>query len=333
MAFRVGITLGDVTGIGPEITLKALAALAAEPGPDFLLIGDPEVLERENRRFRLPLTLTPESGRFQMAPRTTDPLPLDLTPGHPAAALAAIEWLRQGARLCLEGQLAGLVTAPVNKHAICRAGIAFVGQTEFLTQLAGAPETGMMLLAPDDHGRWLRVLLATTHLPLRRVPDAVTPEAVARAIRLARVACAQLGLPSARIGVAGLNPHAGESGQFGSEEQDVIRPVIEQLETEGFDVHGPVPADTLFWQAIQGAYDVVVAMYHDQGLGPLKAIGFDRGVNWTVGLPFVRTSPDHGTAYELAGRDVARPDSMVAAIRLAAQLAASADPARQRRPS
>jgi 4-hydroxythreonine-4-phosphate dehydrogenase len=161
----------------------------------------------------------------------------------------------------------------------------------------------------------------TTHLPLRSVAQAVTGAKVLLAITRAAEACRLLGLPRARVGVCGLNPHAGEGGLFGREEIEVIGPAVADARAQGADAHGPLAADTLFHQALHGAYDAVVAMYHDQGLGPLKLIAFDTGVNWTLGLPFIRTSPDHGTAYELAGRNVARPDSMLAAVRLAVRLA------------
>ncbi|MCW5559259.1 MAG: 4-hydroxythreonine-4-phosphate dehydrogenase PdxA, partial [Verrucomicrobiae bacterium] len=205
------------------------------------------------------------------------------------------------------------------------AGIPFIGQTEFLAGIAGQPRTVMMLLGTDDRGRWLRVVLATTHLPLKDVPGALTSDAVERAIRLASEACARLGVARRRVSVCGLNPHAGEGGLMGTEEREVIGPAIQRAresrgDAEGCDVDGPWPADTLFHQALRGSCDAVVAMYHDQGLAPLKLVAFDTGVNWTLGLPFVRTSPDHGTAYDLAGKGIARPDSMVSALRLALQL-------------
>ncbi|MCP5524300.1 MAG: 4-hydroxythreonine-4-phosphate dehydrogenase PdxA [Verrucomicrobiales bacterium] len=321
--WRIGITLGDVAGIGPEITLKALAALAGEPGPDFLVVGDAAVIHRANRDFGLPLQPMSDASsaaRFQYHDPSVRPLPDTLRPGAPEAALAAVRWLQEAGERCLRGELAGVVTAPVSKAAIIRAGVPFVGQTEFFSELAGTKQTAMMLLAPDDRGRWLRVVLVTTHLPLRRVADAITSEAVALACELGAKACSDLGLDRARLGVAGLNPHAGESGELGREEIEIIGPTLERLRDKGMEVVGPVPADTLFHQALRGDYDVVVAMYHDQGLGPLKMIGFERGVNWTLGLPFIRTSPDHGTAYDLAGKGRADAGSMLAAIRLAMRL-------------
>jgi 4-hydroxythreonine-4-phosphate dehydrogenase len=196
-----------------------------------------------------------------------------------------------------------------------------VGQTEFLSELASSPRTIMMLLGHDHLERWLRVALVTTHLPLRGVAQAVTGDQVLLAATRAAEACRRLGLPRARVGVCGLNPHAGDGGLFGREEIELIEPAVATARAQGMDVHGPLPADSVFHQALHGGYDALVAMYHDQGLAPLKLVAFDTGVNWTLGLPFVRTSPDHGTAYDLAGRNLARPDSMLAALRLAVRLA------------
>jgi 4-hydroxythreonine-4-phosphate dehydrogenase len=213
------------------------------------------------------------------------------------------------------------VTAPVNKEAIIRSGEAdFVGQTELLSDLAGTDRTAMMLLGADDRGRWLRVALATIHVPLREVAARLKKEKIELAIELAARACGDLGLPRARVAVCGLNPHAGEGGTIGDEELTTISPAVLNAQERGLDVQGPFAADTLFYHAFRGDYDAVVAMYHDQGLVPLKMIGFEHGVNWTLGLPFIRTSPDHGTAYDIAGQGIANPSSMVAAIRLAKRL-------------
>ena len=236
------------------------------------------------------------------------------------AARAAVAWLQDGAERCLRQELDALVTAPVNKEAIVRAGYTFIGQTEFLSQLAGATRTAMMLLGHDERERWLRVALVTTHVPLKQVATDVTPAKILLAIELAAQSCRDLGLPRARIAVCGLNPHAGEGGQMGDEEQTTIGPTVLNARRKGFDVVGPLSGDTVFYHALRGEFDAVVAMYHDQGLAPLKAIAFDTGINWTLGLPFIRTSPDHGTAYNIAGQGIARPSSMIAAIRLAKQL-------------
>jgi 4-hydroxythreonine-4-phosphate dehydrogenase len=207
-----------------------------------------------------------------------------------------------------------------------------VGQTEFLSEIARAPGTVMMLLGHDDRGRWLRVALATTHLALKDVPARLTPDRIERAIERATEACRDLGLSSARIGVCGLNPHAGEGGEWGDEEARVIAPAVAAARGRGADATGPLPADTLFHRAYRGDFDAVVAMYHDQGLPPLKMVAFESGVNWTLGLPFVRTSPDHGTAYDIAGRGVADPSSMIAAIRLAKQIHAARTAAKRPAP-
>jgi 4-hydroxythreonine-4-phosphate dehydrogenase len=322
----IGISLGDVTGIGPEVTLKAVAVEAEIDDTRYLVIGDAAHARRLNEQLglRLPLqnyTTKDASGQFFLCQPLPDSLPEDLMAGSPAAARAAVAWVREGAERCLRGELDALVTAPVNKEAIVRAGQAFVGQTEMLSQLAGTSRTAMMLLGQDDRGRWLRVSLATTHLPLKLVSDHLTQSKIEMVIELTAQACRDLSLPRARVAVCGLNPHAGEGGEMGTEEQTIIGPAVGAARRRQIDVVGPLSADALFYHAFKGEYDAVVAMYHDQGLVPLKMIGFETGVNWTLGLPFIRTSPDHGTAYDIAGQGKANPSSMVAAIRLAKQLA------------
>jgi 4-hydroxythreonine-4-phosphate dehydrogenase len=325
MTSAIGITLGDVTGIGPEITAKALVQARAEfPRTAFVVMGDRGWLERIPPQHLPPLGSwnpdDPKPGVSVIDPRPT-PLPAHLAPAAPLAAQAAVDWLREGARRCLAGELSALVTAPVCKESIIATGVPFVGQTEFLSALSGTDRTVMMLLGTDDRGRWLRVALVTTHLPLAGVAAALTEAKVGLAIERAAGACRDLELPRARVAVCGLNPHAGEGGQIGTEEITVIRPAVTAAQSRGLDVTGPWPADTLFHQAYQGACEVVVAMYHDQGLAPLKMVAFDTGVNWTLGLPFIRTSPDHGTAYDIAGQNQANPSSMLAALRLAHTLA------------
>ena len=319
---QIGISLGDSTGVGPEVTLKALASEAASDDTRYVLIGDAAQLHQLNQKLGLNLPLENYSGpqtpgRFSISAPLAQPLPPGLPAGSPEAARAAVAWLEHGAKLCLRKELAALVTAPVNKHSIVRAGIPFVGQTEFLTQQAGVNRTVMMLLGPDERGRWLRVALATVHIAIRDVAVKLTREKIELAIERAAEACRDLGLSRARVAVCGLNPHCGEGGEFGDEEPRIIEPAIAAVRQKGFDVVGPVSGDTVFHQAIHGDYDAVVAMYHDQGLAPLKLAAFDNGVNWTLGLPFIRTSPDHGTAYDIAGQGKASPSSMRAAIKLA----------------
>jgi 4-hydroxythreonine-4-phosphate dehydrogenase len=322
----LGISLGDVTGVGPEVALKAVAAESKADDTKYLFIGNEKILRQLNEKLALNLPLEKFSSQNAAGKIfTTDPLneflPENLPAGSPIAANASVAWLRDGGERCLRGELDALVTAPVNKESIIRAGHKFVGQTEFLSELAGTNQTAMMLLGHDDKNRWLRVALATVHIPLKTVSEKLTPEKITLAIQLAAQSCRDLGLPRARIAVAGLNPHAGEGGEFGDEEIKTIAPTILAAKKNGFDVVGPLSGDTVFHYVLQGDFDVVVAMYHDQGLAPLKAVAFDTGVNWTLGLPFIRTSPDHGTAYDIAGKGIANPSSMIAAIRLAKQLA------------
>ncbi|MGH7989987.1 MAG: 4-hydroxythreonine-4-phosphate dehydrogenase PdxA [Limisphaerales bacterium] len=332
----IGISLGDVTGIGPEVALKAVDAEAGSDETKYLFIGDSEYLARLNEKLSINLPLRSFSSYDKGAKFFTfDPslefLPKNLLKGSSVVANFALAALRDGAERCMRGELDALVTAPVNKEAIIRAANIggasvlasrkFVGQTEFLSELAGAKRTAMMLLGHDDKNRWLRVALATVHISLKSVPEKLTAEKISLAIELAAQACRDLQLPRAKIAVCGLNPHAGEGGEFGDEEIKIISPAILALQKKGFDIVGPLSGDTVFHYALRGDFDAVVAMYHDQGLAPLKAVAFDTGVNWTLGLPFIRTSPDHGTAYDIAGKGVANPSSMIAAIRLAKRLA------------
>lgn len=308
----IAIAIGDVTGIGPEVTLKALVAELTRDDFRYVLIGNGDLLHSLG---------LPKNPRVEIH----DPgisLPRSLSFGDPLAAKAAMACLKAGAELCLQGKAKALVTAPVSKEAIILAGFKdFVGQTEYLSSLTGASRSVMMLLGADDRDRWLRVALATSHVPLREVARNLSRDKIELAIELASQACRDLGLPRAKVAVCGLNPHAGEGGHLGDEEKKVIEPAVQRCKAKGLDVAGPFAADALFYHVFRGEYDAVVAMYHDQGLVPLKMIGFERGVNWTLGLPFVRTSPDHGTAYDIAGKNEANPSSMVEAIRLAKKLA------------
>ena len=323
----IGISLGDITGVGPEVALKAIAAEAGRDDVQYLLIGDEQRLRQLNSSLGLDLPLAKfsgyhDSGRFSILNPINYQIPENLPPGSPMAGTMAISWLGLGGTYCFRGELDALVTAPVNKEAIIRAGYKnFTGQTEYLSELAGTQRTAMMLLGTDERGRWLRVALATVHIALKSVPEKLTSEKIMLAIELTAQSCRDLGLSRARIAVAGLNPHAGEGGEFGDEEIKTIAPTVQAMQKRGFDVIGPLSGDTVFHYALQGEFDAVVAMYHDQGLAPLKAVAFDSGVNWTLGLPFIRTSPDHGTAYDIAGKGIANPGSMITAIRLAKQLA------------
>jgi 4-hydroxythreonine-4-phosphate dehydrogenase len=325
MPLWLGITLGDPSGVGPEVVLKALAAQPENDDFRYLLLGDVGTVQRLNVDLGTNLPLRPagsavEAGRYFVT-QAGPVLPPNVPQGSAIAAESARAALIEGAGRALRGELRGIVTAPVNKESIIKLGQPFTGQTELLSELARTTRTAMMLLGADDRDRWLRVALVTTHLPLRSVADQITGEKIEQAIELAAGACRDLGLPRARVAVCGLNPHAGEGGEMGTEEITTIIPAVARARAKGFDVVGPIAADTLFYYAFRGEYDAVVAMYHDQGLAPLKMIGFETGINWTLGLSFIRTSPDHGTAYDIAGQNKANPGSMLSALRLARKLA------------
>ena len=237
--------------------------------------------------------------------------------GSKASGGAAARNVLECAAACSAGRLDAMVTAPLNKKSFQEAGYLFPGHTEFLAHLTGARTVAMAFLTER-----LRVVLATIHIPLRAVADSLTPEIVYERLRLILTEFPRFGLPCGRVAVAGLNPHAGESGIMGAEERDVLGPAVERARGDfpGPAIDGPLPADTLFWRAYNGEFDVVLAMYHDQGLAPIKLVGFGEAVNVTLGLPFVRTSVDHGTAFDIAGKGIARHDSMNAAIRWALRL-------------
>lgn len=323
----ITIACGDPSGVGPEVALKALAQELPADACQYLVYGDPEQLLSSNERLGLRLTLETRASesraRVRLQTSTAPFKPASREAGSPAgaAAQAAMTWLTAAAQACLRGEAGAVVTAPVCKETIIDAGYPdFVGQTEYLAGLAGVPDPVMMLLGADDRGRWLRVSLATIHIPLKEVAPSLTAHSIETAIARSVQACRDLGLSRARIGVCGLNPHAGEGGKMGTEEQTIIGPALQAARACHADIEGPLPADTLFYRAFRGEFDAVVAMYHDQGLAPLKMIAFESGVNWTLGLPFVRTSPDHGTAFDIAGKGIANPSSMVSALRLAKQL-------------
>jgi 4-hydroxythreonine-4-phosphate dehydrogenase len=309
---RIGITLGDLNGIGPEVALKAVSRLGARRGIQFVLIGSPNAIASLHARPRHALLWDPTPN---LAPR--------LAPGRvtAAAARAAAAWIYFGVRGCQTGVLDALVTAPISKEGFARAGLPFPGHTEMLARLTGTRHFAMLLF-----GGPLRVVLATRHIPLAQVAGALRQDELAETIRLTGDGLAWMGVRQRRIAICGLNPHAGDGGLLGDEEARIIAPAIRAARRPGLKLFGPVPGDTVFHQAVAGRYDAIVAMYHDQGLGPLKMLAFDSGVNLTLGLPLVRTSPDHGTAYDIAGQDRAKPASMVAAIEWAIRLARRPNP-------
>lgn len=321
----IAITMGDACGIGPEIIAKLYADDASLPPS--LVIGDEGILQRAIRLLELPVTLraidSPED--FQLTPYTINVislshLPDDLPFGQldARAGKAAFDYIWTGIDLALQNRIRAVVTAPINKEALRLAGFRYPGHTEILADFSETKDFAMMLMNDD-----LRVILVTIHVSLREAIEGLTIKRELLTIRLAHRAMTQLGIARPRIAVAGLNPHAGEHGMFGSEDETIVRPAIEQAQAEGIDASGPWPGDTVFMNARQGKFDIVVAQYHDQGLIPVKYLGVDEGVNITVGLPFVRTSVDHGTAFDIAGTGKASHASLRVAIEQAAMLARS----------
>jgi 4-hydroxythreonine-4-phosphate dehydrogenase len=346
----IGLTMGDISGIGPEVIAKGWLEPRLHDLARPLAIGDPAVLERA-----LALVGGRNAIRIQSItePEAADPSPRvipclnteaklgDLSQVAPGvvdarAGRAAYEYLKTAARLALDGRIDAITTLPLNKFALHECGVTHPGHTEILAELCGVSDHAMMLYLETNavsdreppapaarRGTGIGVVHVTLHVALKRVFDLITTESVLSKIRLADRALRPLtgGLPP-RIAVAALNPHAGEDGLFGDEEQRIIGPAVELGRREGIDVAGPFPNDTLFHHALDGAYDAVVAMYHDQGHIALKTAGFDRAVNVTLGLPIVRTSVAHGTAFDIAWKGVADPSSLIAAVRVAARIIA-----------
>jgi 4-hydroxythreonine-4-phosphate dehydrogenase len=327
----LAITMGDPAGIGPEIIVKLFKHT---PPNDTVVYGDVQQVKRTITQLGLNLRVrqvqhvndltnnhTSQDSLVPTIPvlQACDRLPPEIPMGQCSAAAgrAAYQCVQRAIDDALNGQIAGLVTAPLNKKSIEIAGFNFPGHTEILAHRCGDVPVAMMLANEE-----IRTVLVTIHIPLSAVSGALTVQAELQAIGLAHEGCMALGIEHPRIAVAGLNPHAGEAGKFGDEEARIIEPAIEAAKAQGIDVSGPWPGDTVFGQARQGAFDVVVAQYHDQGLIPVKYLGLDQGVNITIGLPFVRTSVDHGTAFDIAGRDLASPASLHQAVQMARTLLA-----------
>lgn len=319
----LGITMGDAAGIGPEIIVKLLAGADA---PRAVVFGDAGMLRRAARVLGIPVTITEiadptaaqaEPGRIEVIP--VHALPADLPFGRidARAGQAAYEAILRAIEAAQAGSISAIVTAPISKAALHEAGIDYPGHTEILAERAGVADYAMMLA-----NREIRVLLVSIHVPLSEAIGLVTEENELRAIRLAALAGRQCGIAHPRIAVAGLNPHAGEGGMFGHEDATIIAPAVARAQAEGINATGPLSGDTVFMRARMGEFDLVVAQYHDQGLIPVKYLGLDEGVNITVGLPFIRTSVDHGTAFEIAGQGLASAASLAAAC---AQAQAMAD--------
>jgi len=325
----LALTLGDPAGVGPEIVVKAWQALRAE-GPAFMVVGDAQALAAAPGSgaglVRRVLSAADAAAAFPEALPVLDlPLKAPVVAGQPsaAAAPAIVQWIETAVGLALSHAVAGVVTAPIAKAPLYEAGFKFPGHTEFLGELtASAPFDDargpvMMLTAGD-----LRVTLATVHEPIALVPGRLSLERIAAVgLVTAHALRRDFGVVQPRLAVAGLNPHAGESGGLGREELEIIAPAVAALRKLGVDASGPYPADTLFPAEMRSRYDAALCMYHDQALIPVKMLDFWGGVNVTLGLPIVRTSPDHGVAYDIAGRGLARADSLIAALRLAWQIA------------
>ena len=322
----VAVTLGDPCGIGPEVVAKALGRADIRELCTPLVVGSAAVLRDMAARLRLGLTAVEVESATEALPSVDtiavlDPHNLDLNAivlgeVFMEAGKASVEWIDRAARLCLSGEAQAMATAPINKAAAALAGFKEIGHMELLQKLTGATEVATMLISGE-----LRVVHLTTHRSLRAACDAVTKENVLNKIHLTNDYFQQWGFPRPRIGVAALNPHASDGGLLGDEEATAIGPAVEEAERMGLRVTGPVPADTIFNQAIDGTYDVVLCMYHDQGHIPVKVHGFEQSIAVNLGLPLIRTSVDHGTAFDIAGKGVAQAESMAEAIRLAALLA------------
>jgi 4-hydroxythreonine-4-phosphate dehydrogenase len=322
----LALTMGDPAGIGGELSLKAWLALR-EAGLAFVALDDPGRLEHLARMLGLdvPVRLVEDATQAAAIFRTALPVlavPLAATPlaGQPnsANARAVVASIEQATRLALAGAVGGVVTNPINKAALYQAGFGYPGHTEFLAELTGAKGQQIMMLASP----MLRVVPVTVHASLRDSIAMLTDMIVAASRTTASALRRDFGIAWPRLAIAGLNPHAGEQGALGSEETTMIQPAIDTLRSEGIDVSGPWPPDTMFTAAARARYDVAICMYHDQALIPLKTLDMDHGVNVTLGLPIVRTSPDHGTAFDIAGKGLADATSLLAAIELAGKLAA-----------
>ncbi len=314
----IALTCGEPSGIGPEIALKAWQTLGRDL--PFFLIGDPRHLPAGAPLARIEAPGEAAEAAAHGLPLLVHDFPAPAPPGRPVAenAAAVIAVIERAVTLVQEGAAAAICTAPIHKQALKEgAGFAFPGHTEFLAHLGGVDQVVMMLAAPA-----LRVVPTTIHIPLAAVPAALTPELLETTIRITRAALiSDFALPRPRLAVAGLNPHAGEGGTMGREEAQIIAPLLERLRGEGFAIEGPMPADTMFHAPARARYDVAICMYHDQALIPIKTLEFDRGVNVTLGLPFVRTSPDHGTALDIAGSGIANPQSLIEALKMAREMA------------
>jgi 4-phospho-D-threonate 3-dehydrogenase / 4-phospho-D-erythronate 3-dehydrogenase len=324
----VAVTMGDGAGIGPEVVVPALLDDTVLGNCNPVVIGDAKRLRQaaEIVGVTADIVAVDSIADAKEAPGRINVIDLDLLPDDlpwgelsAVAGNAAYEYIRVAAELAVRGEVQAICTAPLNKEALHAAGHIYPGHTELLAHLTGTEEVSMMLSTPK-----LKVIHVTTHIGLLDAVAKIEPGLVERTVRRGHEALVRAGIANPKIGVCGINPHAGEGGLFGhGEEEQKIIPAVEALKADGIDVHGPLPADTAFFLAGRGDYDLIVAMYHDQGHGPVKVLGIEAGVNITVGLPVIRTSVDHGTAFDIAGKGIAEHGSMIEALRQAAELASS----------
>lgn len=326
MTKPLALTMGEPSGIGPDLTLFIWQQRAHLDLPQFIVFGCAETLALRAKALGVKIPITPiDKNAIQPADSTGIPV-INLPVANPdccgsleaANGAAVIEFIDQAVAGVIRGDFSGLVTCPIHKKNLYEAGFTHPGHTEYLATLAaqhtGQPCTPVMMIASDS----LRTVPVTIHIPIEDVPGQLNSDLIKSTIRICQSEMtARFGITKPRIAVAGLNPHAGEDGAMGHDEQTIISPALEELRKEGLDILGPLPADTMFHPRARAAYDVAVCMYHDQALIPAKTLAFDEGVNVTLGLPFVRTSPDHGTALDIAGKNIARPDSLISAIRMA----------------
>ena len=321
----IGITMGDPAGIGPEIIVKALLEFDIYKICRPVVIGDAEVIKHVLKLCKLSAEinkideisgLPPGKGRIELINLNNVDM-TNLKPGVPGkmCGTAAAEYIKKAGELAMKKKISAISTAPINKEVLNAAGFQYPGHTEMFADIAGISDFGLMMV-----GDGIRVILVTTHMALKEVPRHIKKNSVLRTIRLAHKAMGYFDNHAPRIAVAALNPHAGEGRLFGTEEWDEIMPAVLEARGEGLNVSDPLPADTLFYKTNEGHYDIVVAMYHDQGLIPIKLLSFGKAVNVTIGLPFIRTSVDHGTAYDIAGKDCADPGSLIQAIKLAIEM-------------
>ena len=319
----IAITMGEPGGIGPEVIVKALHCAGTSNYCAPVVIGDTEVMRDAVSLTGLPLKIKPISSLSQSKPARGSIELLDIkshspfSKGVPSknAGRAVVSYIRNAVSLALENEVSAIVTAPISKESLKMAGYKWPGHTELLAGLTKTKDFAMMFVSDK-----LKIILCTIHIPLKDVPKKINETVVLKTIRLAKKGADMLGIKIPRLAVAGLNPHAGESGIIGGEEISVIIPAIRKAFEEGITVSGPYPPDVVFHRAYNGDYDMVICMYHDQGLIPFKMLAFDTGVNVTVGLPIIRTSPDHGTGFDIAWKNRANPASMIEAIKLATRL-------------